>query len=104
MSHSEKRGDIRCRIGLFSRQETRVTQLTEAINRACTATEKAAAAEALTKEVDVLLECEEYDEGSADCRLCRGFSELRRQTAALVVKAGRLDDRSRRVATDRRRR
>jgi hypothetical protein len=34
--------------------------------------------------------CEQYDEGSMDCRLCRNFSELRRKTAALVIKAGRL--------------
>jgi len=41
----------------------------------------------------VLLACEDYDEGTVDCRLCHNFSELRRKTATLVLKAGRLDNR-----------
>ena len=102
MNRSGQRGEIRCPTGLFARQEARVAQLTEAMNRAGTATEKAAVAEALLIDVDVLLECEQCDRGSADCRLCTGFSKLRHQTATLVVEAGRLHDRRSRAA-DRRR-
>jgi len=94
---------IHCPIGLFHKQEAEVARLTQAINQAHMATEKAPWAEALIEAVDVLLACERYDEESLDCRLCRNFSELRRKTAALVVKAGHLDDR-RRPTADRRRR
>jgi Mor family transcriptional regulator len=85
-----RQASIRCAIGLFPRQEAEIAQLTQAINRAPTAAEKAPWARELIEAVDVLLACERYDEGSVDCRLCRNFSELRRKTATLVVKAGRL--------------
>jgi hypothetical protein len=90
MSRKDRPAGIRCPIGLFPRQETEIARLTQEINRAPTAADKAAWAQALMEAVDVLLACEQYDEESLDCRLCRNFSELRRKTAALVVKAGRL--------------
>ena len=89
--------NISCPTGLFARQEGEVMRLTGAINQAPRAAEKAAWAQVLVEVVDVLLECEQYDEGSLHCRLCEEFSELRRKTAALVVKAGQLDDRRRRL-------
>jgi hypothetical protein len=82
---------IHCPIGLFPRQEEEINRLTQEINQARTAAEKAPWAQALMEAVDVLLACEQYDEQSLDCRLCCNFSELRRKTAALVIKAGRLD-------------
>lgn len=88
-----RRASIYCPIGLFFRQEEEIARLTQEINQARTAAEKAPWAQALIETVDVLLACEQYDEGSMDCRLCRNFSELRRKTAALVVEAGRLEDR-----------
>jgi hypothetical protein len=81
---------VQCPIDLFPRQEAEVARLTEALNRAPTAAEKAPWAEALIQAVDVLLACEQYDAGRVHCRLCRNFSELRRKTAALVAKAGHL--------------
>ena len=81
---------IHCPIGLFPRQEEEIGRLTQEINQARTAAEKAPWAQALIEAVDVLLACEQYDEGSMDCGLCRNFSELRRKTAALVIKAERL--------------
>jgi hypothetical protein len=89
----DTQASIHCPIGLFPRQEGEIARLTQEINQARTAAEKAPWAQALIKAVDVLLDCEQYDEESLSCRLCRNFSELRRKTAALVVKAGRLDDR-----------
>jgi hypothetical protein len=89
------RASIQCPIGLFRRQEEEINRLTQEINQARTAAEKAPWAQALIEAVDVLLACEQYDQESLDCRLCRNFSELRRKTAALVVKAGHLDDRRR---------
>ena len=86
----DRQASIRCPVGLFPRQEEEIGRLTQEINQARTAAEKAPWAQALIETVDVLLACEQYDEGSMDCRLCRNFSELRRKTAALVIKAGRL--------------
>jgi len=83
---------VQCPIDLFPRQEAEVARLTEALNRAPTAAQKAPWAESLIQAVDVLLACEQYDAGRLHCRLCRHFSELRRKTAALVVKAGRRAD------------
>jgi hypothetical protein len=82
--------NIYCTIGLYPGQEEEINRLNQAINQAQTAAEKAPWAQALIETVDVLLACEQYDEGSLNCRLCRNFSELRRKTAALVIKAGRL--------------
>jgi hypothetical protein len=90
-----RQASIHCPIGLFPRQEEEIARLTQKINQARTAAEKAPWAQALIEAVDVLLACERYDQESLNCRLCRNFSELRRKTAALVVKAGRLDDHQR---------
>ena len=92
MRRKEQRADIRCPSGLFARQEAEVNRATGAMNRAAAATEKVAWAQALIEVVDVLLECDEYDEESLHCRLCQEFSELRRKTAALVVRAGQLQE------------
>ena len=80
--------EIQCPIDLFPSQEAEVTRLTRAINRAPTAAEKSIWAQDLIKAVDALLACEQYDQESQDCRLCRNFSQLRHKTAALVVKVG----------------
>lgn len=91
MKKENRQKSIRCPIDLFSEQEAKIERLTEAINRAPTATEKAPLAQDLIEAVDVLLACEQYDEENVNCRLCRNFSKLRRKTAALVMKAGKLD-------------
>lgn len=85
-----RRTGIHCAIGLFDRQEEQIARLTGEINQATTALEKAARAQRLAEAVDVLLACERYDKRSRDCCLCRNFSELRRKTAGLVIRAGRL--------------
>ena len=89
----ERRAEIRCPSGLFARQEGEVVRLTQAINQAPRAAEKAVWAQVLVEAVDVLLGCEQYDEGSLHCRLCEELSQLRHKTAALVVKAGQLQER-----------
>ena len=91
MRPGEQRSDIRCPAGLFSRHEARIAQLTEAINRASTAREKAEPAEALRQEADALLQCEEYEAESVDCGLCQNLAELRRGAAALVIQAGAVE-------------
>ena len=106
MSRGERQADIHppsregrsfsgvaCPIRLFARQEGEIIRLTQAINQAPRAAEKAVWAQVLIEEVDLLLECEQYDESSPDCRLCRQLAELRRKTAALIVRAGQLQER-----------
>ena len=82
--------NIYCPIGLFQRQKEEIDRLTPEVNQARTAAEKAPRVQALMEAVDMLLACEQYDEGSMDCGLCRNFAELGRKTAALVIKAERL--------------
>lgn len=94
MNHETQAG-IDCPIDLFPGQETEISQLTQAINQAPTAAEKKPRAEALIEAVDVLLACDAYDEANLNCGLCHRFSELRRKTAELVVKAGHLEERRR---------
>jgi len=74
----------------FQAQESVVARLTQQINAARTVTEKAPKAEELIEAVEELLDCGEYEEESLDCRLCHNFSELRKKTAELILKAGRL--------------
>ncbi len=91
----EKQTGIDCPIHLFPKQEAEIDRLTQEINRAPTAADKVPAAQALTEAVEVLLACEAYDEENAHCQLCQQFSQLRRKTAEVVIKAGRLDERRR---------
>jgi len=93
MRRAEAQANIYCPISLFARQEAEIIRLTQAINQAPRAAEKAVWAQALIEEVDLLLGCEQYDEENLNCRLCRQFSELRRKTAALIVRAGQLQER-----------
>lgn len=86
---------ISCPIGLFPRQEAEVEILTRSINQASGAAQKMPYAQSLIEVVDILLACESFSPDSEDCHFCRNFSELRRKTAALVVKAGQLDQRRR---------
>ena len=88
--------NIDCPIALFPRQEEAMERLTQAINGVSTAAQKLPYAESLVETVNVLLACEEYDETSLDCQLCRQISQLRLSTFSLVIKAGRLDERRRR--------
>ena len=81
---------IDCPIDLFPSVERKIEDLTTAINRASTAAEKAGPASELRAQVSTLLDCEAYDEDNMNCRLCREFSELRDETAALVEQATRL--------------
>jgi len=73
----------------FQAQEGVVTGLTQQINAARTVAEKAPKAEELIEAVEELLDCSEYEE-SLDCQLCHNFSQLRKKTAELILKAGRL--------------
>ena len=93
---------IRCPVNLFSRYDTRIVELSEALNQAPTLREKFAAAESLLEDVNVLMACADYDERTVDCQLCRGFTQLRCGAAALVMQAGAAPSREARRAEPRR--
>jgi hypothetical protein len=87
-----KKANIQCPINLFPRQEEQILRLTQAINQARSARQKVPYAQALIEVVNVLRDCESYDEHSLDCRLCRSFSLLRQKTARLIVIAEQIDE------------
>ena len=91
MSNVSCKIGIRCPNGLFDAQETKIEALTSAINMARTAQEKMPRAHDLINEVSILLECRSFDRTNRNCGLCRSFSELRLETANLIVKAGARD-------------
>jgi len=84
--------NIHCPINLFSKQEKEIDRLTQTINRAEGAYQKAVHALVLIDAVGVLLACQSYDQENLNCRLCRKFSQLRFETYNLVVKVGQLDE------------
>lgn len=90
MNPADSGHQIACPIDLFGRVEGEIADMTAAINRAPSAVEKAPLAAELRGLVAELLDCEAYDEGNMNCRLCREFCELRDRTAALVEKAAAL--------------
>ena len=84
---SANAAQITCPIGIFSRYEAEQMRLTRAINLARTLPAKAGHAQDLIASASALLACQQYNEDSLDCCLCRNVSGLRRQTATLVLKA-----------------
>ena len=84
---SANAAQITCPIGIFNRLEAEQMRLTRAINLARTMLAKAGHAQDLIASASVVIACQEYNEDSLDCCLCRSVSALRRQTATLVLKA-----------------
>jgi hypothetical protein len=84
---------INCPINLYSRQEEKIQRLTESINNAKSAAQKLPYAEALIEEVEVLLSCESFSEQNSNCQYCQNIAKLRKKTANLVIKAGRIEKR-----------
>jgi hypothetical protein len=85
MPPADEEPQIHCPIRLFESCEVRIRALTGSINEAQGA-EKGALAQALLEEVEQLLDCKDFDNSNENCVICRNFSELRKNTAALVVK------------------
>jgi len=75
----------------FQKQEPAIKEITDEINMAQRAQEKAGFAEELKKEVDVLLSCPDYESQSLDCKNCHFISNLRKRTSNLIIKAKKLE-------------
>lgn len=77
---------IDCPLGIFAAHEQKIGRLTEVLNQATNPTAKAGLAGQLRNATAVLLSCSCYLEDNINCRMCREFSRLRNQTAALVAR------------------
>lgn len=84
----EKEAKINC--STFQKQEQVIKDITGKINAAKGVQAKAVCALELVKETDVLLSCPEYDGKNLNCKNCRFIGNLRKKTAGLIVKAGKL--------------
>ncbi len=92
MEHELK---LQCPIELFEQIEPKIRSLTALINSTHNLQDKAELARGLMEQTGKLLRCGSFDESNMNCRLCRQFSTLRQQTAALIVKlaqTGRADE------------
>jgi len=74
----------------FQKQELVIKDITDKINTIEGVTGKAVFAEALLKEVNVLLACQDYNDKSIDCENCRFIANLRKRTADIIIKAKKL--------------
>jgi hypothetical protein len=86
MPSYDARPILMCPIGRFENAEPEIRDITAQLNHARAVAEKAKFARALDAVVAPLLECHAYNGDNTNCRLCREFSQLRRQTASLIVK------------------
>lgn len=87
-SSSGQEPKISCPI--FKKQEVVIKDITDKINAAKGIEGKAALAEELGKEVEVLLSCPDYDSEKSDCRNCDFVANLRKKTVGLIKHARKL--------------
>lgn len=83
-----KKPGIKC--ATFLKQEPLIEKLTNSINQAEDAKEKATHALDLQKEIQVLLECPDYKSNGIDCRSCHFLATVRKRTADLIILARKL--------------
>ncbi|MFA4889625.1 MAG: hypothetical protein WC628_08660 [Candidatus Omnitrophota bacterium] len=84
----EKEAKISCSI--FQKQEPVIKHITEKINSAAGVKDKAEFADELQREVEVLLNCADFDEKTLDCKNCHFIANLRKKTADIIIKAKKL--------------
>ncbi len=77
---------LQCPINLFERIEPDIRSFTALINQTRDLRDKGDLARTLIERTQTLLDCESFDDGNMNCRLCRQFSSLRQKTAELVLK------------------
>ena len=84
----KNKSKINCKT--FQKQELVIKDITDKINQAKGVLEKARFAEDLHKEVEVLLNCSDYDDKGLDCKNCHFIANLRKKTVGLIIKAKEL--------------
>ena len=75
---------------IFQKQEPVIKEITNKINQAKDVQEKARNSLELEKEINVLLNCSDYDEKRLDCGSCHFIANLRKRAANLIIKAKKL--------------
>ncbi len=71
----------------FQKQEPIIKEFTDRLNEVKDYQHKLELASDLSRYVDMLLECLEYNVNSLDCKNCRFISNLRKKTADIIIKA-----------------
>lgn len=80
--------NINCSI--FKKNEPEMKNLTDRINKAGDVSQKIKFAEELLEKVNEQLNCPQYNKDNFECRNCRTISEVRKQTAELIIKMKKL--------------
>jgi len=91
MMATERASQVQCPARLFVRAEEEVARTVVALNRAA-ASQKLLLARMLLGAAQELAGCTRRDLADAGCRRCGRFAELRRRTAALILRAETTDE------------
>jgi hypothetical protein len=75
---------------IFQQKELSIKEFTDRLNKVEDYQHKIELASDLSRYVDMLLECLEYNVNSLDCKNCRFISNLRKKTANVIIKAKEL--------------
>lgn len=88
MAEQEEEKRILCSI--FNQAEATMNDITKKINQAMTVDQKAEHAQKLLDKATELLNCPRLDKQNRDCKNCGIISNLRKETAELILKARKL--------------
>jgi uncharacterized protein YeeX (DUF496 family) len=75
---------------IFQQKEPIIKEFTDRLNKVKDYQQRQELASDLSRYVDMLLECLEYNVNSLDCKNCRFISNLRKKTANIIIKAKEL--------------
>ena len=81
----QEQNRISCSI--FQQKEPIIKEFTDRLNEVEDYQHKVELASDLSRYVDMLLECLEYNANSLDCKNCRFISNIRKKTADIIIKA-----------------
>lgn len=83
-------GQGRVSCSIFQQKEPIIQEFNDRLNEVEDYQHKVELASDLSRYVDMLLECLEYNANSLDCKNCRFISNLRKKTANIIIKAKEL--------------
>ncbi len=84
------REQVKISCSIFQKQEPIIKEFTDRLNKVKDYQQKQELASDLSRYVDMLLECLEYNVNSLDCKNCRFISNLRKKTANIIIRAREL--------------
>lgn len=83
-----KNNKISC--STFKNQEKVIKKIKDKINNTTDIQEKKMFASELEKEIEILLNCEDYKESSSDCQKCHLYANLNEKVIVLIEQASKL--------------